>query len=101
MSEQICKNCGKSRAMLTGDGGCLRKMNCGRTTEPTELDALIAEVGRLTATDAACGEIHIICADAGIPVGHVVQRVGELVQAFQDEIDRLRRFAGLDDEGES
>ena len=40
-----------------------------------------AELARLTACDAACGEIHRICSDAGIPPGNVVARVRALVEA--------------------
>jgi len=43
-----------------------------------EITGLRAEVARLQATDAACGEIHQICADAGIEPGHVVDRVRQL-----------------------
>jgi len=50
-----------------------------------ELDTLRTQLASLQATDAACGEIHLICADAGIEVGNVVERVralaGELALA--------------------
>lgn len=51
-----------------------------------ERDALKAEVERLSACDDAVGEIHRICSDAGIPVGHVVARV----QAMAADLDALQ-----------
>jgi hypothetical protein len=47
--------------------------------------SLNLEVTRLRDTDAACGEIHRLCADAGVPVGHVVDRVRALVEKVGTE----------------
>ena len=47
---------------------------------------LLARVAELEAIDgerAALAELHILCADAGIPPGHIVARVGALVAALE------------------
>ena len=43
-----------------------------------EAAAHAAAVARLQASDEALGAIHTICHDAGIPPGHVVERVRAL-----------------------
>ena len=44
-----------------------------------EIRNLQEEINRLRPTDQACGEIHQICTDAGVPPGHVVERMRGLV----------------------
>ena len=55
-----------------------------------EIERLQKEVDRLKDCDTACGEIHRICGDAGIPTGYVAARVRKMVEMQQiNELTRL------------
>ena len=77
-------------ATLAGDGSFYDRVTNARAAIAERLDRLAildARVAQLEATDAACGEIHIICCDAGIPVGHVAQRVAELAARLETALE--------------
>lgn len=55
-----------------------------------ELEHARRQVEQFRASDDACGQIHVICMDAGIPTGHVVARVEALAAAKDAEIVQLK-----------
>jgi len=59
------------------------------------LERLAEEIARLQASDDALGEIHRICADAGIPPGDVGERVRKLAENFIARA-AARKLAGVE-----
>src|SRR3972149_10503721 len=57
-------------------------------------ERLAEEIARLQASDDGLGEIHRICADAGIPPGDVGERVRKLAENFIARA-AARKLAGV------
>lgn len=80
------KFCGWVASDINPERYPLNLYECQGVIQGTLDDALLhcsnseKRIAELEATDKACGEIHEICAEAGIEPGHVVDRVRQLAE---------------------
>ena len=67
---------------IHSDGGNAEYAMCAVNAAP-HLLARVAELEAIDGERTALADLHILCADAGIPPGHIVARVGALVSALE------------------